>query len=194
MTARTHDLFAFTSLTLVLIYTTVPAMTLATAITAFGANFLGALFPDLDNSTAEIWDQIRGGRILNKVLPPLLGGHRYITHSLVGLFLIGWLLRIGLGFLGKIILVDMNVVWWGFMLGMTSHLVADSLTREGVMWFFPIPWKIGFPPFKSLRIRTGGKLEKALIFPGLVGLNIYLIYTHYQQLWQIAQSWVSKPY
>jgi len=194
MTARTHDLAAFTGLTLVLVYWTVPVMTLATAMAVFGANFLGALFPDLDNSTAQIWEQVRGGRIIGKIIPPLIGGHRYITHSMVGLALAGWLLRLGLDFLGKIILVDMALVWWGFMLGMISHLIADSLTREGVMWLFPFPWRIGFPPFKHLRIKTGGLIEKAVVFPGLILVNVYLVASNYHALWALVQTWVAKPY
>jgi inner membrane protein len=194
MTGRTHDLFAMTGLTIVLIYVPVPAMTLATAMAGFGANFLGGLFPDLDNASAEIWDKMRGGRIVGKIMPPLLGGHRYITHSLAGMALTGWLLQKLLVVLGQIVLVDMNLVWWGFMIGMGSHLVADSLTREGVMWFFPIPWRIGFPPFKFLRIKTGGSLEKALIFPGLLVINGYLIYQHYPRLWEMVKAWVNKPY
>lgn len=194
MTARTHDLFAFTSLTIAVVYFPIPAMTLATAIAVFGSNFLGGMFPDLDNSTAKIWEQIRGGRVIGKIIPPLLGGHRYITHSLVGMMVVGWLLKLGLNYLGQIILVDMTMVWWGFMLGMLSHLVADSLTKEGVMWLFPIPWRLGFPPFKGMRIKTGGMIEKAIVFPGLILLNFYLIATNYQSLWVMVQGWVNKPY
>lgn len=65
------------------------------------------------------------------------------------------------------------------MIGYLSHLLTDSLTTEGVPWFFPIPIRLGFPPFKSLRLKTGGLIEKVLIFPGLVILNAYLFYSYY---------------
>lgn len=68
------------------------------------------------------------------------------------------------------------------MLGMLSHLVMDSLTKEGVPWFFPIDLNIGFPPFKFLRPATGGLVEKALVFPGLLLINGYLVYLHYGEL------------
>lgn len=194
MTGRTHDLVAFTGLTLTAVYYPVPTMTLATAVAVFGANFLGALFPDLDNATADFWEHLRGGELLGKIIPPLLGGHRYLTHSLLGLFLVGWLLPILLNLLGRIILVDMHLVWWGFMLGYVSHLLADTLTKEGVMWLFPLPWKIGFPPLKQLRFKTGGVIEKAVIFPGLIFTNLYLIAVNYQALLAIARSWLSQPY
>lgn len=194
MTGRTHDLVAFTGLTFAAVYFPVPTMTLATAVAVFGANFLGALFPDLDNATADFWEHLRGGELIGKIIPPLLGGHRYLTHSLIGLSLVGWLLPIPLDLIGRVILVDMHLVWWGFMLGYVSHLLADSLTREGVMWLFPIPWKIGFPPFKKFRFKSGGTIEKALIFPGLIVLNVYLIGTNYQSLWSSAQSLFTRPY
>jgi membrane-bound metal-dependent hydrolase YbcI (DUF457 family) len=194
MTGRTHDLFAMTGLVIALVYLPVPPMTLATAITTFGANFLGGLFPDLDNASADFWEKIRGGELIGKIIPPLLGGHRYITHSLLGMALVGWLLQKLLGVLGQIVLVDMTLVWWGFMMGMGSHLLADSMTKDGVMWFFPIPWRIGIPPVKALRIKTGGRLEKAMIFPGLVVINGYLLYQHYPRLWEMVKSWVATPY
>lgn len=187
-------MFAMTGLTIALLYVPVPRMTLATAIVAFGANFLGGLFPDLDNSTADFWEKIRGGELVSKLIPPLLGGHRYITHSLLGIALVGWLLEKLLEMMGHIVLVDMEVVWWGFMIGMGSHLVADSLTREGVMWLFPIPWKIGLPPVKRWRIKTGGLMEKAVLFPGLLFLNGYLIYQYYPRLWEMVKTWVATPY
>jgi membrane-bound metal-dependent hydrolase YbcI (DUF457 family) len=194
MIARTHDLVAFTSLIAILTLIPIPAMSLATALAAFGANFIGALFPDLDNSTADIWEQIRGGHIIGKVIPPLLGGHRYLTHSLVGLALFGYLTQLFLNLLGKVILVDMQLVWWAFMIGMVSHLLADMLTKEGVMWFFPIPWRIGIPPWKRLRIKTGGIMEKSVIFPGLILLNGYLIWQHYSALLNLITQWVQTPY
>jgi inner membrane protein len=194
MTARTHDLAAFTTLTLALVYGTAPPMTLATALVALGANFLGGLFPDIDESSSKFWESIRGGRIIGKIIPPLIGGHRYITHSLIGVMLAGFLLKHLLAVVGNVVLVDMNVVWWAFMLGMWSHLLTDSITKEGVLWLFPLPYRIGFPPFKSMRIRTGGMVEKAIFFPALVLLNGYLIWQNYPLLLQLFRGWLEKPY
>jgi inner membrane protein len=177
MTSRTHDLAAFTSLTLVIHYLPeLPQLSLATVAAIIGANFLGGLFPDLDEPTAQFWQRFRAGSIVGRLIAPLLGGHRLISHSLVGLGLTGWLLSHFLTYLGTIILVDMYYVWWAFMIGMVSHLVMDALTKEGIPLLFPIPVKVGFPPLRFLRITTGKLLEKAFIFPGLMLLTTYLIY------------------
>lgn len=179
MTGRTHDLAAFTALTLYLAYQPVPQMTLATAVTAFGANMIGGLLPDIDDETSDIWDKIRGGSVIGKIIHPLLGHHRMISHSILGMVVIGFLINLILGAVNRIVLVDMSVVLWAIMLGYLSHLVMDSLTPEGVPWLFPIPIRMGFPPVRTFRIKTGGLLEKILIFPSLILLNGYLIYVNY---------------
>jgi hypothetical protein len=58
----------------------------------------------------------------------------------------------------------------------------DSFTTEGVPWFLPIPVKLGLPPFKSMRIKTGGIIETFIVFPGLMIATIIVIYTHYDKL------------
>lgn len=52
MTGRTHDLAAFTALTIAIATTPIPHMSLATAIVAFSANMIGGLAPDIDQPTA----------------------------------------------------------------------------------------------------------------------------------------------
>jgi len=177
MTGRTHDLAAFSGLLVAaaILKDNLPSISLGTGLVALGANFIGGLIPDLDNSTASIWEKIRGGRIAGKIVPSILGGHRYITHSLIGLVIGGYLAQWLLQWINQILLVDMNVVWWALMIGMVSHLIMDSFTKEGVYWFFPIPWKMGFPPWKGLRLKTGGKFEKGIIFPLLLVLDAWLI-------------------
>src|SRR5690606_29926046 len=102
--------------------------------------------PDLDQSTSRFWGHFRGGSFFSKLISPLLGGHRLITHSLLGLLITGFLLSKFLSLISSVLLVDMNIVWSAFMLGHLSHLIADSFTKEGVPWLFPIPWEIGIPP------------------------------------------------
>ncbi len=179
MTGRTHDLAAFTALTYVIATSSLSSMTLATAFIAFSANMIGGLAPDIDQPTATLWRRIRAGSVLGRIIHPLLGGHRYISHSILGVFLFGYVLSVILGHLGKILLVDMNVVWWAFMIGFVSHLFMDIFTRDGLPLLFPIPLKFGIPPFRLLRIRTSGIVEKSFVFPMLLLMNIYLIYTHY---------------
>jgi inner membrane protein len=188
MTGRTHDLAAFTTLTLAIAYQPLPHMTLATAITAFGANMIGGLLPDIDDAGSDIWDKIRGGSLLGKIIKPLIGGHRMISHSILGMIVFGFLIEKLLLSVAHIFLVDMQVVWWSVMLGYLSHMVTDSLTKEGVPWFFPIPMRLGFPPIRSLRIRTGAIMENLLVYPGLMALNGYIIYNNYPVFREFVRS------
>ncbi len=180
MTSRTHDLAAFTALTLTVAYIPIlPTMTVATAITAFGANMIGGLLPDIDDATSDFWDKIPGGSLLGKIVHPLLGNHRMVSHSILGMSIAGMILHYVLTAAKSFILVDMQIIWWAIMIGYASHLIMDSLTKEGVPWLFPIPVRIGFPPFRFLRVKTGGLFEKSIVFPGLVILTGYIIYIRY---------------
>lgn len=182
MTGRTHDLAAFTALAVVVTSSPLPQMTLATALVAFSANMIGGLAPDIDQPTATLWNRTRAGGIIGRVVKPFLGGHRYISHSLIGIFLFGFVTRLILDAMSTFLIVDMEIVWWAFMIGYVSHLIMDTFTTEGVPWLFPIPIKFGIPPLRVLRMKTGGIVEKSFIFPGLLLINAYLFYTHYQKI------------
>jgi inner membrane protein len=192
MTGRTHDLAAFTLLNTIAISQPLPHMRLATLVVAIGANIIGGIAPDIDQPTAGLWQRIPAGSIFGHIIGPLLGHHRMISHSLVGVALFGFLAKLFLARLGGVLLVDMNVVWWSFMTGYFSHLLADSVTREGVPWLFPIPIRLGFPPFKFLRMETGGILEKFIVFPGLLAANGYLLYTHYDTYLKLLRQFITK--
>lgn len=179
MTGRTHDLAAFTALNIVFVVQPIQSVTLGTLIVSLGANMIGGLLPDIDEATADIWDKFRGGRIIGHLIKPLIGHHRMISHSIIGVVLIGYLAERLLELVGTVLLVDMHIVWWSLMIGYISHLITDSFTTAGVPWFFPLPVRIGFPPVKSLRLKTGGLVEKAVIFPGLLLLTGYLVYANY---------------
>ena len=179
MTGRTHDLAAFTALNYIFITQQIQPMSLATVFVAFSANMIGGLTPDIDQSTADLWRKLPAGSVFGKLLAPMLGGHRFISHSVIGILLFGFLSRKFLDMASATLIVDMQIVWASFMIGFISHLVMDTFTREGVAWLFPIPIHFGIPPFKFLRIKTGGLIEKSLVFPGLLITNGYLIYNHY---------------
>lgn len=170
MTARTHDLAAFTALNLVIVTFPVPQMSLSTALASFGMCFLGGLAPDLDNSTSQFWKKVPAGSILGKIVDPLFA-HRHISHSILGAIIFGLIL--------KYILNGTTVVWFAFMIGYISHLIMDTLTTEGVPWLFPLPFHIGFPPYKQYRVKTGQFVEKLVIFPLLLIVNAYLFLNFY---------------
>ncbi|MBP9719388.1 MAG: metal-dependent hydrolase [Candidatus Levybacteria bacterium] len=179
MTGRTHDLAAFTALNILFITNPLPHITLGTAFVAFGANMIGGLTPDIDQPTGELWGRIRGGSVISRMIAPLLGGHRFISHSLLGVFLFGFVAKFILEVTSSFLIVDGTIVWWAFMIGYISHLIMDSFTRDGVPWLFPIPIHFGIPPFRALRMKTGGFLEKSVIFPLLLFTNAFIFYKYH---------------
>lgn len=191
MTGRTHDLAAFTALSYVVATQAIPQdLTLATVIVAISANFVGGLAPDIDQSTAELWGRVRGGSVFGKLLSPLFGGHRFISHSLIGIVIFGLATKFILQMMSSVLIVNMDVVWWAFMIGFVSHLIMDTITRDGVPWLFPIPIRFGFPPLRFLRMKTGGLLEKSFVFPGLILANIWIYYAYYGRFLEILKSYI----
>lgn len=191
MTGRTHDLAAFTALSFVVATQPLPEhISLATALVSISSNFVGGLAPDIDQSTATLWHRLRGGSIFGRLLAPLLGGHRFLSHSLIGVVLFGVGAKFILQMMSSVLIVDMDIVWWSFMIGFISHLVMDTISRDGVPWLFPIPIRLGFPPFRFLRMKTGGLLEKSFIFPGLILLNIWIYYAYYGRFLEILKQYI----
>ena len=84
MTARTHDAAALTALTLWVIAVPPGSITVATGLAAVLANQLGGIAPDIDQPTAPLWRNLPVGRYLGKVFGVLVGGHRFFSHSLLG--------------------------------------------------------------------------------------------------------------
>lgn len=179
MTGRTHDLAAFTALNLIVVSRTLPQMSLATAILALSVCFIGGLAPDLDQPTANLWRRLPLGPFFGSLISPIMGRHRFISHSILGFFIFGIISKILLNWMSTFVLVDIDIVWNAFLIGFISHLIADSLTHDGVPWLFPIPINFGFPPLKALRLKTGGLLEKYFVFPALLILNFYLFSQNY---------------
>lgn len=183
MTARTHDLAAITALGVIFLVGPEQSMTLATAIIAIFANLVGGITPDIDQPTAPFWRNLPVGKYIGKIFDKMLGGHRFITHSLLGLVIFGYLFHFLLIFLHPIMRsVNIGFVWWAFMIGMVSHLIMDTLTKEGVPWLLPLPVKFGLPPLKEWRITTGKSVETWVVFPLLLIFNGWLYSQHYQQI------------
>jgi inner membrane protein len=183
MTARTHDLAAITAFGVVVLSQPVRTVTLATAIVAVFANLVGGITPDIDQPTAPFWRNLPVGKYFGKLFDNVMGGHRFLTHSILGLALFGFLAHLLLLFLHPIMgSVNIGLVWWAFMIGMLSHLIMDTLTKEGVPWLLPIPVKFGVPPLKAFRITTGKAVETWVVFPLLIVLNAWLYHVNYDKL------------
>lgn len=183
MTARTHDLAAITALGLVVLFYPVESVTLSTILISLLANQVGGIVPDIDQPTAPLWRNLPVGRLFGRVFDTLIGGHRFISHSLIGAVLFGFLASFLLHFLQPIMPhTDIQLVWYAFMIGLASHLVMDTLTKEGVPWLLPVPIKFGIPPLKQLRVTTGKWEEHFVVLPALLGIDIWLLASHYGAL------------
>lgn len=194
MKARTHDLAAITGLGIVVILQpTLPTMSLATVVVALLANQLGGIAPDIDQPTAPFWRNLPIGGFFGRFLAKMLGGHRFITHSLLGVIGTGFLVSLLLTALHPIMPhVQADIVWWAFMIGMISHLFMDSFTKEGVPWLLPLPIKFGFPPMRRFRITTGKWGENFVVFPGLMVFALVIVSLHYHEFYSLIHQHVTK--
>jgi inner membrane protein len=124
------------------------------------AALLGGTAPDLDKPR-QWWARF--------LAHTAFGGHRHLSHSLVGLAIF----TVGFSLLARALAppvgASATLVAAGFIAGYLSHLVLDSLTIEGVPWLFPIQTYFGFPPTSGLRVKTGGLLEQFVVMPLLLG-------------------------
>ena len=180
MTARTHDLAAITALGIVMLLSaSTKTFTLSTLIIAVLANQIGGIVPDIDQPTAPFWRNLPIGSFFGKIFGKLLGGHRFLTHSILGLILFNYIVKFVLHFLHPLMpKVDTHFVWAAFMVGMISHLFMDTFTKEGVPWLLPVPIKFGLPPLKKMRITTGKWTEKVL-FMSILAADIWFVTSHY---------------
>lgn len=122
------------------------------------STIIGSSAPDLDTPTGELWDKIPAGGVLSRLIKPVfIGGHRHLSHSLIGFVIFAslfWLLFSILNFrLGYILNTEYLILAYG--LGHISHLFADLFTEMGVPLLFPLDYHFGIPPIEKMRIKTG---------------------------------------
>lgn len=71
--------------------------------------------------------------------------------------------------------------WWLGMagaMGAIIHLIGDSLTPEGVPWFYPARWRLAIPIISH----TGNIFERAIVGPLFVIATFWQIYVHFGPL------------
>lgn len=159
------------------------SVTLGTALLAVLANQLGGIAPDIDQPTAPFWRNLPSTKFVGKIFSKLSGGHRFLSHSVLGLIGFGFLFKLLLTVLHPIMpTIDITLVWYAFMIGMISHLLMDMFTKEGVPLLLPLPFKFGLPPVRKFRVTTGKVVEAAIIFPALIGINVWLYASHYNEI------------
>lgn len=177
MTGRTHDLISFASLLKVASIYPPSSLNLTTAVTCMMGSVVGALIPDMDQATNRLWDMLPAGNFVGKIFRHLMLGHRTISHSLLGVYLLFKIFFYVVPMVFNPLYVDSNLVIASLMIGVVSHLFSDSLTKDGIPLFFPFKIKIGIPPLKALRITTGKFVETVIVFPATLIYIFYLVYT-----------------
>lgn len=145
------------------------------------AVMVGALTPDLDHPTANIWRRLLGGRAIGNIFQAFSGGHRHMTHSVLGMVGIGWLTHwLMLTLLTPSFHDEARVIWFAFMIGYISHPIADTLTDIGVPWFWPLKWHIRIPPGpEEVRVTTGSLVERLLVRGGILVAAGFLLSRHW---------------
>lgn len=185
MTARTHDAFAFASLVTAATFYPPESLTILTLFAAVVGNIIGALIPDMDQASNRLWDLLPWGDSLGKVFRRLFFRHRTLSHSIVGMVIIYKILEFVLPKLLNPVHVDAHIVFVSMMIGYASHLLADSLTKDGLPLFFPLPFGIGIPPFRFMRITTGKWVENFIVLPGVGLYLLWFIRTYSYEITQI---------
>jgi len=169
MTGPTHELIGLTTVCYFvmtkLFGVDVPV---AVPLALVGASIVGAEFPDIDQGSSRLAKRLGGAGILLSLVRPFTMGHRNLTHSVLGIILVGLLMNWLKGYLPGWLHPDL--VWQAFMVAYTSHVAADFITTLGVPLLWPYQEMFGFPPdsLKRLRVNTGG-FEEYLITVPIVG-------------------------
>jgi len=146
MTAPTHTSFGILSLLSIGAMMGRPA-----TLPAVGLVTIGALLPDIDTAQSTI------GRLLFPLSAWLERrlGHRGAVHSLFALMVLGF---------ATVPLAMSNRWWWmALLIGFGSHLLLDTLNKEGVPLFYPSRVRAVMPRSQRWRIAVGSKAEMILM-------------------------------
>ena len=143
--SKTHNLIALASLLTLAVYYPPATLNIATVCVCFIGNVVGSLMPDMDQAANDLWDMLPAGNLIGKILRTILVGHRTISHSIVGTLLTYKILLVLTPKILNSSYINTSLVIASVMIGVISHILADSLTKEGIPLFFPITIKIGIP-------------------------------------------------
>ena len=136
---RTHLIFSFLIGLLI-----ITSFNIQNKIIFIAILLIASIIPDIDSYKSKIGKKIKPLSFLINIFL----GHRGIFHSLFLLILISFVIAI--------VKTEPAIA---FFIGYLSHLLLDSLTPEGVMFFYPFSKKRtkGF-------IRTGSLFENIFFF------------------------------
>ncbi len=184
MTYKTHKTVALLASSVLFIHVhkielTVPMILLLAIITV-----LGSSVPDLDTPSGKVWSKIPAGSLIGRIINPIfIGGHRHLSHSILGfgifIALFGLLIKLlpQYPMLSNLHSADLMLA---FSAGYLSHIFADLFTEAGVPLLFPMGYHFGIPPdpFKRVRIKTGRWFENLVIYPAVNIALIVIIYDY----------------
>jgi len=151
-----------------------PILILSLAI----STIIGSSSPDLDTPTGELWDKIPAGGVLSRLIKPVfIGGHRHLSHSLIGFVLFAGLFYLILSLIPDLpVLHATYFLLLAYAIGYASHITADLFTEMGVPLLFPLGYHLGIPPIKRTRMKTGRWFENLVVYPVLTLALIVTIY------------------
>lgn len=185
MTDKTHQLIGITAATaFVLYYQPDTAITVPVALTVLFGSVLGSITPDIDQPTSDFWDRVPLGGFLGRLTSRCLGGHRNLSHSLLGIALFYLLLRWLCSLVPDTWGIDTQLVLQSGIIGFVVHLLADAVTVRGIPVFWPLGRDMGFPPYPldGIRIITGKWFENLVVFPAVAVVLAVLIATHINRI------------
>lgn len=127
---------------------------------------LAALGPDID-SKGSTGSQLLGWPTegLSFIIRKSFGGHRKITHSLLGIAIVCGLLFAA----AKAGMADWVALAMGY--GWVSHVLSDSITVQMCPWLWPLPTKFGIP-----LVRTSHDSENKVVVPITIFLSVCFIF------------------
>jgi len=114
---------------------------------------IATFIPDIDTKFSKLGKK--------KVFRPLqfFVSHRGFLHSFIFL-----------GLITLIFYLFWPILIFGFVLGYGSHLLADSLTIQGIKPFYPFEGRLRW------KIKTGGRFE-VIVFVGFLISDLWLIFS-----------------
>ncbi|MDQ3098660.1 MAG: metal-dependent hydrolase [bacterium] len=175
MVGKSHQMVGFATVYTYAVLTQTPYLNTQTLVAALLCITLGSLTPDLDSQENKLYTLLPfGHKVLAEVGERAFGKHRTISHSLIGVT-IAWFLSYWLIFMIPVENgFNLTALWYAYMLALISHLFADFVTKDGIPLLWPISFKFGFPPFKFMRMRTGGWIELYIVRSLVVFWVFYL--------------------
>lgn len=183
MTDKTHQLIGLTASTAgYFIFFPSNEITWPIALTVIIGSFLGSITPDIDQPTNKLWSSIPLGGLFGRLCGGVLGGHRNLSHSILGTGLFYLLVIWFCKYIPVNWPINPSLFAISAMVGFVFHLLADTITVRGIPYLWPFGGDMGFPPkpFEGIRIITGHWFENLIILPGTTIILIVLIATHYK--------------